>query len=357
MTERHTEPYPRILTDHGLAERFRPYRRSITLSELFWSPRLLRIPGSIVIFELLWGLKCWLVSFRYPRHIPIITVGHGHGFVFAVLQYLLRWLIKPRTHLMFDLLLNAKGRGLAGVYDSMKARVFNKVVALAVVWGETDVETFAAEHGLAIEKLRFHPHHITLEEYQIDIKDDGFIFAGGNGGRDYTTLIEAVRSLNYPVFIATTLKDVPPMAAPYDHITVQGVSHEEFRRKMAACTIFVEAHDPQFFRTAGHQTFLNAMWMGKPVVMADKRSAVGYFDEGTDGVIVEAGDAEAFGREIKRLLDNPAEATEIGRRAAEKLHDPAYRTLNCMQSIYNLAIELACRREGLDPEDRYIKMY
>ncbi len=357
MTEQQPEVSLRILTDHGLPERFYPYRRAIVLSGSLWSSLMLKIPGGQFVFELCWGIKCWFRSFQFPRHIPIVTVGHGHGYVLALLQYLFSPFVTPRTHVMFDLLLNAKGRGPAGLYDTFKTRIFSRVVALAVVWGETDVETFSTEHRLPAEKLRFHPHHITLEEYQIDIKDDGFIFTGGNGGRDYKTLIEDVKSIDYPVFIATTLKDVPAMAAPYDHITVRGVSHEEFRKKMAACTIFVEAHDPEFFRTAGHQTFLNAMWMGKPVVMADRRSAIGYFEEGVDGLIVEAGDVEVFRTEIKRLLGNRAEAQAIGARAAEKLHDPAFRTLNCMQSIYNLAIELACRKQNLDPEDFYINMY
>lgn len=357
MTEPQQNNQIRILTDHGLVERFYPLRKPITLSSSFWTFVASRLPGGKALVEFIWGFKCWLVSLPQDKHIPIVTVGHGHGFVFAMLQYLFRPLIRPRLQVMFAFLLNQKGRGLTGLYDSFKMRVFRKVVAMAVVNGQADVNIFAAEFNIPKRQLIFHPHHITLEQYQFDIKDDGFIFAGGNGARDYRTLIEAVKSIDRPVFIATTLTDVPAMAAPYDHITVRGVSHEEFRSLMAACTIFIEAHDPDFFRTAGHQTFLNAMWMGKPVVMADLKSAEGYFDEGIDGLIVPAGDIAAFRREIQSLLDDSDKAARIGAKAKEKLRHPSYRILNCMQSIYNIALNLSCKKYGLDPDQKKIDMY
>lgn len=357
MGERRVDRDIRILADHGLSDKFVGVRRIISPSNSLVVSLLRIIPGGNQLIEILWGLKCWIVCLGYDRSIPIVTVGHGHGFLFAFLQFIFKPIIRPRTHLMFDLLLNRRARGLASVYDKIKFHIFNSVVELAVVWGQTDVGTFANEFDIPEEKLMFHPHHITLERYEADIRDDGFIFAGGNGGRDYRTLIEAVKLIDYPVFVATTLQNIPALAKEYDNITVKPVSHEEFRERMAACTIFIEAHDPDFFRTAGHQTFLNAMWMGKPVVMADERSAVGYFDEGVDGLIVPAGDSSAFRRAIQSLLDDSDMAAAIGARAKEKLHRPIYRTLNCMQSIYNVALDLADKAYGLDQGKRKIEMY
>jgi len=258
---------------------------------------------------------------------------------------------------MFDFLLDRKRRGVIGLFEKIKMHVLNRVVDLCIIWGQTDIETFAKEYNLPKSKLLFHPFHITLEKYQFDIFDGGYIFAGGNGGRDYKTLIEALKQIELPVFIATTLPNISSLATSYKHITVRGITPDEFREKMAGCTIFVECHDIDFFRTAGHQTILNAMWMGKPVVLADRKSAKGYITDGTDGLVVDAGDIEALRSKIIALLNDISLARKIGENAQKKARRPEYRTLNNQQSIYNIAIRRHCKRLNLSAEDRLIEMY
>jgi len=347
----------KILTDHGEEDKFEGCRYTIKLNNRFWKLNLFKLPFGSILVELFWGLKCWLVCLYFSKSIPIVTVGHGHGFIFAFMQFILKPFIKPRTHIMFAFLLNAKGTGLKAFYNTIKMKIFKSVVELAIVNGLADVDNFSKEFDIPTSKLRFHPFHITLEKYQFKIKDDGYIFAGGNGARDYHTLIEAVKDIKYPVFIATTLKDIPPLAENYDHITVKGVSPEMFRVKMAGCTFMVECHEPNFFRTGGHQTFLNAMWMGKPFIMADKKSAEGYFKHEVDGLIVEAGDVVALKNEIMRLLDDKKLAQKISQKAKKKVNQKYFTTLNTMQSIYNISINIHCQRNNIEPINKLINIY
>ncbi len=258
---------------------------------------------------------------------------------------------------MFDLLMDRRRRGPAGIFDTLKMRIFKDAVDAAIVWGLADVDIYARETRLPTDKFIFHPFHITLEGYEFEIRDDGYIFAGGNHGRDFETLIDALKEVDYPAFIATQVPGVAERARPYPHITVRGVSPRDFRQLMAGSTLVVEAHPPSFFRTAGHQTFLNAMWMGKPFVLADRRSSYGYFTDGIHWLVTDAGDAGSLRQLVRRVLADPALAHELGRAARALVQQPQYRTLNCMQDIYNIAIRIEARRHGIDPGSARIQEY
>ncbi|GEM_PF-6358951 len=317
-----------ILADHGLPEFFNPYRIRVLLTNSLFNKRLFRMPLLRLLPVVALGCKCWWVSVRHRGPAPFVTCSTGSSFVFALLQYLCRPLIRPRTHVMYDLLLERKRTGLMGLFDSIKMHVFRKVVDHAVVWGPPDIDSFSREYDIPTEKFSFVPYHLTLENFQFDISDQGYIFAGGNNGRDYPTLIDAVSKIDYPVFIATQLPEVIEIAAPFPNIMVKPVTHEQFRQKMAGCHMFVEAHPVDFFRTAGHQTFLNAMWMGKLVVLADEKSAIGYIEDGKDGLVVAAGDAEGLKAKIQLALNDLDLSTRLAKAAQSKARDPKYRNLN-----------------------------
>lgn len=347
----------RLLADHGRPEFFPGVRRRIKLNATL--ERLLRrLPGGNALAEVAWGLECWFVSLASPRDLPIVTVGYGRGMVFTYLQYCFRWLFRPRTQVMFDLLLDHPCiSGWGAIYERFKVRAFNRVVDRAVIWGEADIPRYAEGHGLQRHRLQFHPFHITLDGYEFEIGDDGYIFAGGNAARDYPTLIEALKGIDYPAFVATTRPEVPPLAHGYPHITVRGVTPAEFRRKMARSTLVVECHDVGFFRTGGHQTFLNAFWMGKTFVMADRASAVGYFEDGDLGFVVDHGDVERLKARIRQLLEDPDLRSRMAERAQRYARQPRYAGSVSMQSIYNVAIKIDSKRWGYDFAARAIDRY
>jgi len=347
----------RVITDHGDPHYFPGLRRIIVPSPVC-RRRVERLPLGCMGLELGWGLWLWVRSLAGRRELPVVTSGQAHGFVFASLQYLLGGLVGRRTHLIFDLLLDhpAPG-GWRKLGERFKRHVFNRVVDRALIWGEADVERYARAHGLARERLEFHPFHTTLAGYDFEIRDDGYIFAGGNGARDYATLISALAPLGYPVFIATTLPGVADLARQHPQITVAGISPAEFRRKMAASTLVVECHDAGFFRTGGHQTFLNAFYMGKPFVMADRESARGYFEDGELGYVLDHGDAAGVRRRVAELLADEELRAQMGERARRYARQPHLQTIQAMQSIYNRAITLDAERRGYDSAEREIRPY
>jgi len=322
------EPAVAVFTDHGDPSKFVPFRRVVPSAGI----------GGPYLRALRQAWRLWRSAQRFPGVAALVTYGSTTGFALAALQCLARPWREPRTHYMFDLLLDKRRAGLPGWYDRLKAAAFRGGGTCAVLWGAGDPDTFAAGHGLPRERLQFHPYHMTLEGFTWEERDGGYIFAGGDSGRDYATVIAALGGLGYPVFIATTNPAIPPLAAAHPQITVRGVTPAEFRQKLAGCTFLVEAHPADFPRTAGHQTLLNAMAMGKAVVLADRGSSWGYLDDGVEGLVVPAGDVAGLRQAAARLLADPQVRAGMGAAGRRRLQNPIYTTAVHMQSIYNLAL-------------------
>jgi glycosyltransferase involved in cell wall biosynthesis len=70
-------------------------------------------------------------------------------------------------------------------------------------------------------------------------------------------------------------------------------------------------------RSAGQQTYLNAMALGKVVITTDSPGARDYIDDGSTGVIVPPGDERSLAAALSRALDpsRRRETEKIGARA------------------------------------------
>lgn len=208
-----------------------------------------------------------------------------------------------------------------------------------LVWARHEVQDYSREFGIPAAKFAYVPFHITLEGYGLETGDGGFVFAGGNGDRDYHVLVEAARGLNIPVFIATTDQsllagvDVPP------NVTVRGVSHEEFRELMATCRVAVVSMRGGLLHSGGQQTFLNSMYLGKPTVVVGRRVADGYVEDGVNGFVVDYGDSAALREVLAGLWDSEELRRAVGARARE--YASGMTTESFMKVILEHAREVA----------------
>ena len=181
------------------------------------------------------------------------------------------------------------------------------------------------------------PFHTTLHDYDYEVRDEGYIFAGGNSDRDYRTFVEAVRPLHAPTWIATTRPDLLSGVEVPDCVRVEGTTVDGFRRAMAAARMVVVPMQKGTLRSGGQQTLLNAMLMGKPTIAVGRRWAGDYIDDGVNGLIVDYEDPQAMREAIRRLLDDPEGARRMGEQARARAAD--FTTQRCMETIYNLVTQ------------------
>jgi glycosyltransferase involved in cell wall biosynthesis len=113
----------------------------------------------------------------------------------------------------------------------------------------------------------------------------------------------------------------------------------DFRSLLSAIDIFVRPS----LREGLALSLLEAMACGKPVVAAGMGHVFGLVRDGENGLLVPKGDVSALALAVTKLVNNPAHALEIGRRArkvVEESHDIAVRAREVVE-FYGRRLEEA----------------
>ena len=275
---------------------------------------------------------------RRKKFDVIIAPGHLPGLLLAALQ---RLMPGPKVHIILvDCLWYRETRAWRRVLKRWQMQFCLKAVDLCVVLASREIRAYSEEFGVDQSKFTFVPHHTSLHphRYSFKISSGDYIFAGGNGDRDYHTFIEAMRPLNAPCVIACTDDrrlagiELPP------HVRRVRASAQEFRQLIAGAMIVVVPMEGGQLHSGGQQTFLNAMAVGKPVIVTDPEGASSYIEDGVTGLLVPPSDKIRLGEALRNLLEDENRRTEMGARALASAE--RFSVENSYDQICALADEL-----------------
>ena len=266
------------------------------------------------IYSLFYALRMYRKRRKYNLAIlPCNTAG----MCFAFLQYFFFFNKVPIFYI--ENLWEKHNNKIIYYFKWIQLYFVDKVSIGFAVYSSCDALSYSNTFPIKLDKFVFVPFYPTLWKYSYTITDNQFIFSGGNGQRDYKQLIEVAKILPYDFFIAcsdpTLLEgvDIP------QNVRVESVSHQRFRELMACATIHVVALADGFLRSGGHQTYLNAMAMGKPVIVTDTKGAADYIDDGIDGFLLEPWDISKLSRTIDKLMTSPELRSFLSANAKEKV--------------------------------------
>jgi hypothetical protein len=155
-----------------------------------------------------------------------------------------------------------------------------------VVWcvlSSEEVHTFRATWRLRRGRVVFTPFPHTLGDGTLEkeVVCGDYIFSGGNSLRDYDLLAEAVAGTALQVLVASHWS--PP--SPIPNLRALPVSHDEYQAMLRGAR-FVVVPLADSSRSAGQQSYLNAMALGKAVVVTRRMGVADYISHNVDGLIV-----------------------------------------------------------------------
>jgi glycosyltransferase involved in cell wall biosynthesis len=156
-------------------------------------------------------------------------------------------------------------------------------------------------------------------------RDDGYVFAGGGAGRDFATLIEALRDTHVPLRIVTFGPKTLGWSGPLpSNVEVEwAMPLAAFQQRLAAARIVaVTLHDAR--SDFGQTTVVQALSVGKPVVATRSPGVVDYVHDGREGLLIEAGDVAACRVAVLRLDADDELRQACGRRALERARRSSY---------------------------------
>jgi hypothetical protein len=173
-----------------------------------------------------------------------------------------------------------------------------------------EVETFPRIWGVDPRRVVFQPFPNTLHGYRdMPTRDEGYLFAGGNSVRDYGLLEAALEGTGVRTRVASKWK--PSRLNP--NLQAGPCSHDEFMSLMANSHAVVVPLRKSV-RSAGQQTYLNAMGLGKPVIVTEAPGVRDYIEDGVTGVVVPP-DVQTLRARILHVMD-PANAEFYARMAS-----------------------------------------
>lgn len=252
------------------------------------------------------------------------SVGRRQRYRDLVFAILLKMFSRPPPVLIHDPTWEPGSESLSREFPFLK-RLLPKLARIAIaavdgphvryaVLSSDEVETFPRIWGVDPERVVFQPFPNTLHGYRdMATRDDGYLFSGGNSVRDYGLLEAALEGTDIPTRIAA--KWQPARNLP--NLKAAPTTHDEFMSLLANSHAVVVPLR-QTVRSAGQQTYLNAMGLRKPVIVTDAPGVRDYVIDGVTGVIVPP-DVEALRAAIRHVMD-PANANfyrAMGERARQ----------------------------------------
>ncbi len=191
-----------------------------------------------------------------------------------------------------------------------------------VVYGTVQLEYLRGQFGDRVP-ASFIPHRIDTDFFDPNrvtpsVGKEPYVFAVGNDvGRDFETLVEACRGLPAQVVIHTKRKIQQPLPP---NVTVRSdwVSFSGLRALYAGARLVVmPLHDT--VHASGINSLLEAMAMGRHVIVSASRGVRDYVRDGATATVVPTGDAAALHQAMRRHLADDASSVRIGRQARQTL--------------------------------------
>lgn len=141
-----------------------------------------------------------------------------------------------------------------------------------------------------------------------------YILAMGSAYRDYPTLLAATEGLGIDLVIVSGEELIADLPKREDVRYLSGLSQQECLQLLAAARLSVTP-TAEGATAAGQITFINAMFMGVPVIATRGPGTLGYLEDQRSALLVEPGDVEGLRRTVLALWEDEPRRKELARRA------------------------------------------
>jgi glycosyltransferase involved in cell wall biosynthesis len=185
--------------------------------------------------------------------------------------------------------------------------------SIATLWSKKQSVTYSTEFDLPVELFIFIPYKATHSKVkQLDLPVLDFVFSGGNGKRDYASLVEAVRGTKVTLVISATRPEVLKTIGDEPNIIPLAASEPSYSKLMASSRFVVVPMVSTGLKGGGETNYCNAMWHSKAVIAMDEMSADDYIIEGKSGYIVPHRDVVQLKKRILELWNDKEKSEKMG---------------------------------------------
>lgn len=191
-------------------------------------------------------------------------------------------------------------------------------VDLCVCSSRAECRYYEQAFGWPAAKLAYVPLHSDPRFLDLPVAEGAYVIAAGRTFRDYATLTAAFRGEPTPLVVVagrnnTGLEQLTPnITVRYD---VPGAELMDLLSKSMAVAVPLEPRDISI----GQSVVLQAMSLGKPVIVTRVNGTEDYITDMVDGLFVPPHDPAAIRAAVDRLAGDPALRERLGRAARQRV--------------------------------------
>lgn len=254
------------------------------------------------------------IAMRVRQYDAVLCVGDSTAFAFVLLRRALGLRVPI---VLIDPALSDGYPRRKRLQDYVLPRVDH-----VVVYGRSQIDYLRREYGTRVSATCLY-HRADTDFYRPgDLStptETPFIFSIGNDvSRDFNTLARAAAMCTsrpgfHCSFVVQTTLPVVDSKGVLD-IRRDPISYVRLRELYArAAVVVIPLVDMR--HAGGINTLLEAMAMGRPVVISRSAGILDYISHGSTALIVPPGDPDALSGAIQALIASPTEAERLGQAA------------------------------------------
>jgi glycosyltransferase involved in cell wall biosynthesis len=194
--------------------------------------------------------------------------------------------------------------------------------------------------------LEFFHQHVDTEFYEPASAVDGHILTvGEDRGRDFATFMGAIEGLDAPVLVKSKRVAADQTRFPNVRVVSSHLSGLEYRQ-LFADSRFVVVPLTSSVHASGVGTVLEALAMGKPLIVSDSPGIRDYVVSGETALTVPCSDASAMRNAMARLLSEPDTCARLaanGRRFVQENCSHAVHAGKLFDAIHRVIARFDCR--------------
>jgi glycosyltransferase involved in cell wall biosynthesis len=224
--------------------------------------------------------------------------------------------------------------------EALLAVALRGVDRFAVV-RSADAQVLARRFGVPASRITFVPFPVPSGLFTVDAPDGEYVYSAGWAHRDWPTLVSALSDTDWPAVLAPRFVfDLPiSLASRVRVIPLQPAEGRRYMQRAGVVALsFLDTDLP-----SGPLVLLDALAMGKPVVVSDVAGARDYLIDRTTALLVPPGDPQAMAEALTELRRDRALRTRLGVAARQWCRE-ADTASTFVRRLVGLAVDAAARR-------------
>ncbi len=255
-----------------------------------------------------------LLEARSSGYRYIVTFENDWlSFIFATLQTLT--MMRAPRHIILQFVMRERTSALTSRLKYALIRWGMSSVHLCVCASSAEPDYYAAAFRWPRSKFLFVPNLSRREYLSVKSGVEDFVLSAGRTFRDYPTLLKAIGGTDHKLTIVAGRGGISQEGAPPNVTILYDIPLSDLIGLMARCMMVVVSLEQKTI-SVGQTVVLDAMALGKPVIVSGVSGVLDYVEHMVTAVVVEPGNP----MEMRKAIDLLAGDAKLRRRLSEAGH-------------------------------------